>query len=250
MKKTNYEENHEISYFQIDNRGKLSLSALILLLQEVALNHSRELGYDVATLYHQNRGWIILNWHVEVKSMPYLRQNMKIETWNDKCRRMQANRSYYVTKDDIEVMRASSRWVFMDLENRRPVNMFPDMVENYKCQRESIIEGENFVVSKPVNGEESLISTHNFFVTRRDTDTNGHTNNVKYIEWAMDYVPDEIYEDLELLDLKVVYRKESKRGEKIVLKTYLEDEEGKRQVFSLILKENNEILAQIVSVWK
>ena len=66
----------------------------------------------------------------------------------------------------------------------------------------------------------------------------------------MDYVPDEIYEELQLLDLKVVYRKESKHREKIILKTYLEEKEGERQIFSLILNDSNEILAQIVSVWK
>ena len=43
-----------------------------------------------------------------------------------------------------------------------------------------------------------LICTRDFVVTRRDTDTNGHANNVKYLEWVMDDIPDAIYEDMTL----------------------------------------------------
>ena len=52
-------------------------------------------------------------------------------------------------------------------------------------------------------------------VMRRDTDTNKHANNSVYIDWAMDGVPDEIYDNMDLAEVTVTYKKECRRGDTV-----------------------------------
>ena len=88
-----------------------------------------------------------------------------------------------------------------------------------------------------------------FTVTRRDTDTNGHANNVKYLEWALDDVPDEIYDGMTLKDIRVVYRKECHRGDVVHTKTFVEEKDGEWETITFIFDEEETVLAEIAILW-
>ena len=70
----------------------------------------------------------------------------------------------------------------MDFAKRKPTNVPDDMIEKYGTNQPPAIEGEKFRMTPMPEGEPT--AQQRFAVTRRDTDTNGHANNVKYLEWA------------------------------------------------------------------
>ena len=93
-----------------------------------------------------------------------------------------------------------------------------------------------------------MLCTRDIVVTRRDTDTNGHANNVKYLEWVMDDIPDEIYADMALKDIRIVYRKECMRGDTVTVKTFVQEtEEGK--TVETFLYEGETVVAQVITLW-
>jgi len=243
-----FERKHTIGYFEVDGNLNLMPSTLMVHLQDTAILHSDSLGYTLDYLAEKKQGWAVLNWHIIITRLPKCGETISILTWANRCRRMQAERSYCL-RDEAgeEVVRVASRWVFMDLEAREVMPLSEEMQQRYGDGAVSAIEGEKFIMPK-VKTEEALV-LREFVVTRRDTDTNGHTNNVKYIEWAMDDVPDEIYDEMRLEDLKVVYRKECYRGTKVTARTYVRKEEEKRQVITF-LEEAEQIFAQVVTSWK
>ena len=59
-------------------------------------------------------------------------------------------------------------------------------------------------------------------VTRRDTDTNGHTNNAVYIDWATDTLSDAFYDGHTLSDMGVAYKKECRRGDRVRIASWRE----------------------------
>ncbi|GEM_PF-6739519 len=121
MKQFGYEESFKISYFQIDGNMVMTPAALFSDLQEVAINHSDTLGYTVDYLSGKQLGWAIINWHLQVKRMPKLGEKITIQTWSEKCRRMQAIRCFYVLDEKQEIIiKGTSRWIFMDLDKRKP----------------------------------------------------------------------------------------------------------------------------------
>lgn len=245
-----YTDNFTIGYFGTDANLLLSPSSLAVYFQDFAISHSDSLGYTLDRLAELKRGWAITNWHINVLRYPKCGETITISTWSSKCRRMQAERSFSVYDDNGSVIcTAVSRWIFMDLEKRKPALIEEDMEEAYACELLPAIEGERYVMPKGVS--ETLYSERVFTVTRRDTDTNGHTNNTKYIEWAIDDIPDDIYKDYVSTDIKVVYRKECYKGSNVLSKCYVEDLGEYKQVISFFLNADDQtvIFAEIATVW-
>ena len=247
-----YEETVTIGYFECDGNLDLNPSALVVHLQDTAIRHSDSLGYTLEYMAGWRRGWALVNWHIEILRMPKCGEVLRFATWSDKCRRMQAERCYLVYGESDEiVIRTASRWVFMDLENRRPTEITEEMEQKYGSANQPAIPNEKYQF--PKQKEESAFQLRTFTVTRRDTDNNGHANNVKYIEWAMDDIPDSVYDDFTMDDLKVVYRKECYKGDEVVSRCFVEElSEGSIQVISYFACPTDEklVYAQVASIWR
>lgn len=242
-----FEEERRVSFLQIDCNRALHPSALLSMLEEMAILHSDALGYTVEYMLEHERFWSVVNWHLQIHRMPAYGETVTIQTWNDKFSRFQANRSFsIVDAEGNGVVSAVSRWIFMDTKKRKPTNMPAEMPPKYYSERECAIPDEKFILPKMPEGE--LIAERAVTVTRRDTDTNNHANNVKYLEWVMDDIPDEIYVDMALRDVRIVYRRECKRGDVVDVKTYVRDTEIGKTVDSF-LYEDGTVVAQVITEW-
>ncbi len=249
MEEFGYRNQKELAYYQLDTKGRMTPAAILAELQEAGIAHSDGMGFDFDYLAEKKGGWAVINWHILVHHVPRANAKFEIFTWLDKMKRMQASRCYRITdENDTCFVEAISRWVFMDLEKRHPANVPQDMIEKYQIGLEAVIPNEKYLMPKPVMGEES--TTRQFVVTRRDTDTNGHANNVKYLEWAMDDVPDKIYEEMEVFDIRVIYRKECRRGADVILKTFVTPKDDHQEIISLLLDVDGKTIAEVVTLWR
>lgn len=247
MDRIGYEEKRKIRFFQIDSHSCMTPAALLSALQEMAIVHSAELGYTIDYNTEHRCFWSVLNWHLKLYRMPKYGETIHLQTWSDKFARFQANRSFFIFDEaGNKLLDGISRWVFMDMDKRRPINVPPEMIEKYHSGQLSAIEGEKFLMPKEPTG--TLLCCRDLVVTRRDTDTNGHANNVKYLEWIMDDIPDEIYVALALRDIRIVYRKECLRGDTITIKTYLQETDGGKEIESF-LYEGETVVAQVITLW-
>ncbi|MBR5269548.1 MAG: hypothetical protein IKU21_03475 [Anaerotignum sp.] len=243
-----YEVERTVSFLQIDCNSCMTPAALLSQMQEMAILHSDSLGYTIDYMWEHQWFWSVVNWHLKLYRMPKYGEKIIIQTWNDKFARFQANRSFHIFDEEgNKILDGISRWVFMDLEKRRPANVPADMPPKYYSGKESAIPDEKFIMPKEPEGE--LISERDVTVTRRDTDTNNHANNVKYLEWVMDDIPDEIYVDMALKDVRIVYRKECMRGDIINVKTYVRDTETGKTVDSF-LYDGETVVAQVITEWE
>lgn len=242
-----YEIKGKVSYLQIDGDGSMTPAALLSALEEIAILHSDSLGYSIRYMTEHRWFWSVVNWRLKIYRMPKYGEDFTLWTWSDKIARFQANRSFQLRDGEGNVlMDGVSRWVFMDVEKRKPANIPPDMPERYRSDKAPAIPDEKFLFPKTTEGD--CICERDMVVTRRDTDTNHHANNVKYLEWVMDDIPDAIYEDMALRDVRIVYRKECMRGDTVTVKTFLRDTEEGKTVDSF-LYEGETIVAQIITEW-
>ncbi len=243
-----YEMEQKVSFLQIDCNSSMTPAALLSQLQEMAILHSDSLGFTGESLQEQGWFWSVVNWHLKIYRMPRYREKIILQTWNDKFSRFQANRSFYVFDEDgNKLVDGISRWVFMDLIKRRPANVPAGMAEKYDSGKESAIPDEKFLMPKEPEGE--LIAERKLTVTRRDTDTNNHANNVKYLEWVMDDIPDDVYVDMALKDIRIVYRRECMRNDVVTVKTFVRDSENGKIVDSF-LYEGGTVVAQVITEWE
>lgn len=241
-----------IGYSGTDHDLLLSPASLAVYLQDLAINHSESLGYSLEIMAQMHRGWAITNWHYQMRQYPRFGETITFATWADTCKRMQAQRSFEVTDESGNLLcTAVSRWVFMDLERRRPTIIPEDMQQKFSCNLAPVILEEKYQMPKAQ--EQYLFSQRLFKVRRRDTDTNGHTNNTKYLEWACDNIPDEIYNQYKKEDIRIVYRKECYQNSLVISKCYLKKlEDNAVEVISFFLDGNDRktIFAEVAAIWR
>lgn len=243
-----FEAKRRVSFLQIDCNRRMHPSELLSALEEMAILHSDSLGYTVEYMFEHEWFWSVVNWHLQIYRMPAYGETVTIQTWNDKFSRFQANRSFSIyDTEGNKLVDAISRWIFMDTKKRRPTNMPAEMPPKYHSERPGAIPDEKFLMPKTPEGE--LIAERALVVTRRDTDTNYHANNVKYLEWVMDDIPDEIYVDMTLQDVRIVYRKECRRGDTVEIRTYVKDTEQGKTVTSF-LYEGDAVVAEVITQWQ
>lgn len=233
-----YEMNTRVSYYHVDPKGFLSMPALLFALQEAALDHCKLGGHDVVSLKDRALGWAVISWHIEIDRLPKLWDNIRIETWTNRHGRMQIQRNYVIYENDVVIMRVVSQWILLDLNERAIKEPIEEFLK-YCTDREGVLPKERFFVVTKKSELGELVSTRHEEVRRSDVDTNGHVNNVKYLEWAMNDIPDDVYENLQVSRLKIAYKRECNKGDRVVINTYrseshitsyIDDDFGKRLV--------------------
>ena len=244
-----FEWNNTVSYYAVDGRMNATLNAIMAYFQEIAIMHSNEAGYSIEKLAQQNLGWVITNYHIIIDKMPKCGQSLMLKTWSSSIKHFQAERSYTIEDEKGNIMiKASSRWVLIDLEKRSFASVNDDMEKAYKTGAPPAIDNEKYKMPKE---RESLLSEFNIQVTRSQTDTNGHTNNTQYAAWANDMVPDEIYNNYSCVDFKIVFRNESKKGDKLVLKTYINKKSDKEaQIVTDFINSDESVICTAVFVYR
>ena len=111
------------------------------------------------------------------------------------------------------------------------------------------IEGETF--KQPPLDLYQEISKIDHLVTRRDIDANNHTNNIAYISWALDDLPDNVYLEMNIKDLKAEYKREALLDD-VVTKNllYRIDEDGLVEYSTVFTNVEGEYLCRVTTKWQ
>lgn len=209
-----YERNFCVNYIDVDESNQLTTRGFIKFMQEIAGEHSKSVGYGLDYLLSINMAWIILNWKVQIISRPKCNDVISIKTWIRSFDKIYSFRDFEVYDDNNNLIAiASSKWVLKNHASKTIVRISPKIVDDYDCVDKSVF---NDVFDSKCPVPENFSSTFEYVVQRRDIDTNHHVNNLYYIDFAYEALPDEIFNDCSLNCVQVFYKKEIKWKEKIV----------------------------------
>lgn len=215
MENNTFNHEYQIAYSEVSNKGTLKISGFANYFQSLAVAHSDAAGWSVETLMEQKRGWILLHYQIKIRSLPADGEKVTAHTWAAAYRRAQADRDFrLVNEAGEELAYASSRWVVMDTERRRPAKLDPEFFDSYMLEGAPEVAEAEYDIKIPEDAE--TVSETTFEVRRRDTDTNNHVNNAVYIDWAVDSVPDDLYDSADPTEIRVTYKKECRRGDMVL----------------------------------
>lgn len=219
---TAFFQDYRVDYFTVDGKRTLRPARLVDFLTSVAVKHSDALGFDLDYFAREQKCWVLLNWHIKIKRWPDEGEFLKLSTWSDQHGRVRADRDYAAEDESgVEIVNAASRWVLMDLAKRRPKKPEPDFLDPYKFPKCREISKENYKMPDIPDRPADFVMEQ--MVTRRDLDTNGHTNNAVYIDWAVDTVEDKFYDSHSLREIIVSYKKECMKDDTIRVETWREE---------------------------
>ena len=243
-----YIRNITVSSYETDMNSRVTIQSIVKYFMESAIEHSEAAGYSIERLTAANRGWVVLNWVIRMYDYPKFRDRLKMSTWAKPGNNLQATR-YFVVENEkgVTVAEAASRWAFLDLINRHPTRFPLEMEEAYCYDRQAPFDPGRFKL--PAEKEECLISERKLTVRRSETDTNGHTNNTRYVEWAVDDVPDDIYVNYKADEIRVLYRKECRAGDEVTVKTYLENAGDGIEIITAMTDREDNVLCKMSTLW-
>ena len=241
--------NIKVSSYDTDMNAVMSPQNMVKYLMEAAIEHSERAGYPVEKLLEMKRGWVVLNWVIRVDKYPAFGDNLEIRTWARYGSTLQATRYFIVSRNGENIASAASRWAFLDLEKRHPVRFSKEMEEAYCCDMPAPFDPGRFAL--PSERDEDMTGERTLTVRRSETDTNGHTNNTRYVEWAVDDVPDEIYSGWTPCEIKVLYRKECRAGDEVGVRTYIRDMSGdEKEIITSISSADGTVLCKTATLWR
>ncbi len=211
----------------ITNKG------ILAIMEDIASLHSAEVGYGLLDIEKIRRGWILLDWQINVLKRPVYNEKLSVSTWARSFERACAYRDYEFKNEAGEtVIIGTSRWILFDIDKRRPVRLTEDITSLYDSETELSVFKEDI---KDIAFDETMIeSAHGvqYKVMRRDIDINNHMHNINYLEVALEALPEGVYKKTHFDNLRIQYKREIKYGDTVECRYF--ESEGYKAVAMLV----------------
>ena len=204
-RKAVWTDDYKIHSYDVDFRGVLSIPQLCRFFQETAYHHAENLGVGYTFLKEKKIMWVLASLLVEIKKYPQWDEEIRIHTWPSFHERLFYFRDFKITNSaGAECIKASSKWVVIDWERRRPVRT--DKLDEFQFKynnwqfpkwRGKTIEGIPNKLEKE------------YRVEYNDVDLNRHVNNATYIEWVLGCYPLNFFDDHAIKTLEINFLAEA-----------------------------------------
>ncbi|MBQ8041470.1 MAG: acyl-[Lachnospiraceae bacterium] len=227
-----YSFKSKVRYSEVDRDGYLSLEAMMKYFQDCSSFHSEDLGVGIDFLKENHLTWMLIAWHVQIFRKPGLGEEITIGTWPYSFRSVRGGRNFVlIDAEGNTIARADSEWVLYNIEQKRIAKVPKEVSEPYTLGEALDMGG----FTKIVCNDEELKECDRIVVSPFFLDTNGHVNNVQYLNIAKGYVSDEYNE------FRVEYKNQAFLRDEICV--YTRDTDGKKQV--VLKNQKDELLVNI-----
>lgn len=235
---------YKVKYSDVGRNNKLTLKALVSLLQEGASSHSEEAGFGVNDISRTHRTWILLNWKVKMISHPHINEILTINTWPRTMDKIYSYRDFEVFDNQNNLVAiASSKWIFMDTETKKIKKITSEVSEAYGGPIDKNVF--EIPLDEKIKVPNNLKLNFTYTIQRRDIDTNEHVNNLHFIDFAFETLDEETYNKNEFNNLEIIYKKEIKYKDNI--NCYYSFENNKHII--TIKSEDDSIVHAIVQLY-
>lgn len=236
--------NYKIRYSDVGADNKLTLKSLVAILQEGAILHSNTVGFGVNKVDTTHLAWLLLNWKVTMFMHPHCDEELTVKTWPRVFDKLYSFRDFEVyDKEGNLVAIGASKWFPIDTETKKIRKITSEISDPYGEPVEKSVFDEPFKDKMTV--PEDLKLNFNYTIQRRDIDTNGHVNNLHYIDYALETLDEDIYSNNSFDNLEIFYKKELKLKENI--NCYYSFENNKHVI--TIKSEDNSIIHAVIRLY-
>jgi acyl-ACP thioesterase len=209
-----WRETYRVRFCEAEPGGRASAPAICRYLQETADSHCRAYSLSLEDLRAAGRLWVLMHLSLRLTGLPRVGDEVAVETWG--TRRLGGVRAYrdFLLLDAAgrTFGEASSLWLLLDAATRRPVRL-PESILRFRHPERA--GAKRVDAMDPVLPERPSVEERNC-VRWHDLDANGHANNVRYVEWAIETVPLELRRESRLSALYVRFLDEAFLDDEVI----------------------------------
>ncbi len=229
-----FEERFLVGIQDVDKNDLITNKALFEAFGNLGCIHSNFAGSGPYQIRQIHRTWVVINWKLEVFKRPKFFEHYYVRTWSRSYDRLYAYRDFEVYNEENEkIAICTSRWVWIDTEQRRLAKLEPDMMAAYQPEDHEVFPGYEF---PKIEQPENIINQSYYDINSMMIDFNNHVHNTTYLDLAKEVIPAEVL-DNPIDNIEIIYKKEIKLGDRVKIQ-YSEDN-GKKMV---TIKSENELL--------
>jgi medium-chain acyl-[acyl-carrier-protein] hydrolase len=242
-----FDKQFELRYFEMNEFGVASPTTLLTLLEETAADHCYSINHSLYHLAAQNIGWVLISGIMEMERYPSYKEKITIRTWLSKYTMIKGFRENLIYDEQNNIIgRARGLWIFFDIKQRRPIQIFDDIIEKWSFRKEQSID---YNISKKIKAVEHSDNELKFKVHRYDTDMIKHVNNIRYLQWVVESVPQEIVDNYYLYSIDGRFTSEAHYGQTIVSMTK-NDINDQSFIHSIKIEGTDKVCATAKTTWK
>lgn len=179
-----YSIDGRISYSECDESGRLSIFSLVNRFQDTSVFHCEDIYHGIGYLAEKGLAWFITSWNIEIRRLPALGEHVRTSTWCHAMKHLISQRAFTLETADGELLAiADSQWFLYDFATGQPIRVPDEEAEPFlanlgeapdmeKAPRRIRVEGDGEAAEAIAVGHALL-------------DTNGHVNNARYVEMAL-----------------------------------------------------------------
>lgn len=232
----------DLHYYDVDRNRNMSPRAILRYMAELAAVHND--STSSRQIDGSSHGWMLNKWKVKIQTYPRIYDRLKLRTWISKIDRFFVAREFAIEDEEgQDLVVASSLWVFIDMEKRRPARLDSSMIDY-----DLVVDKAYFRDYRRFARDEELDFDASFKVRRADIDINNHVNNLVYFDWILETIPEDIYLNSRLLDFEIDYKKELRYPDKLSCKSRLEAGD-QLEIVHGIYNEDGELNLMAVTNW-
>ena len=241
-----YSKDYEINYYDVDSNLKCKLSSLVNFFCDIGNAQTEYLGETIDDLLAKNVAWVFYKYDIKIYEYPKYRDKIKVQTIPAAFNKFYAYRRYSVFNEEGKLLAEGIALFFMiDINRRRPTRISHEHMKLYDAED---VNGLKIDMDDLMCIESEDISKE-FNVRYSDIDSNGHVNNVKYIEWAIESVPVDVVKEYQLERVKVIFEKETTYGNKVNVVSQILNQDNNRIHTLHTIKDNNVVFTKLELIW-
>ena len=230
-----YTSKYKVLFEDTDKNLEIKNTVLMRYLIDSAGMHSEQAGYGISNVQKTHIVFLLTGWQVKILKRPKLLDEVIVKTWPETLSHSLSTRNFEVYVQDELVARASTKWIMVNSETHAVMSVTEEITNAYGPIKQAVFDKPIPKLQIPDYFDDS----YDYIIKRRDIDSNNHVNNLKYIEFALELLPEHLYLKESFSEIFVNYKNECKLGDEITCSyTKINDEE---HVFTIQSKDKTKL---------
>jgi len=195
----------EVPYYFVNFTGDIRLSALVDMMLLTSEKQLHQADADSSEMVKNNGlGWVVVQYHMDIKEMPKLGQNLKISTQATSYNIYFFYRDFWVEDEaGNRMVTAQSAFVLIDIKERKIVGAADRLEDKFGAEEINKIQRFNRV--KVPEEYDFKQAQH---IGYYNIDVNKHVNNSYYFDWMVDTLDMDYIADHHIKSMDIKYDKE------------------------------------------
>lgn len=210
-----YKKNYHIEISDVDFMKTLKLSTLFDYFQEAAAMDADRRGFGIDDFKNKfNFTWILTRMKVNIFRNPVFGEEISIQTWQQEQKQLEFERDFLARDRNGNIVAvAISNWIILDITTRKI--MRTELIGESPCT-----PGMKSAIDCKLGKLKSfgkLELSYKKVIGYSDTDFNGHLNNSRYVDYAMDCFNVKDHEKYNAKTIEINYISEALPGDTLML---------------------------------